>query len=265
MIFHTVNTDINEFNQLLRSINAKTSVLDFNEKNYEQFSINQKGEKDWTLLNVASAIGNLNLVDFFINLNADINSMNIFGWTPLFCAALTSEDKQAYAIAKKLILAGSNVNVYSKLSATRLLQKDIPRGATPLWVALELNKHEKLSKLLIQNNASLEMPRISTQSQTLLQKIQNKIARKRERNAKAIYFISAWKYCQEQNNLPLGSLVQDLLKVILFKLRDLYSQQKDLYPISPNNSKPQMLKRQFANMESENGVFAWSPRKNSFI
>lgn len=99
--------------------------------------INEKNSTGDTELSVAAALGNVNALKALINNGADITTANNKGWTPLHAAV--AADKKASV--QLLIAAGADVNAAS------------PQGITPLTLATVMKRTE-IKDILVKAGAT---------------------------------------------------------------------------------------------------------------
>lgn len=106
------------------------------EKTQIDIQIDIKNKKGLTPLHIACAAGNLNIIKFLVEKNADVNIKNIEGNSPLFCASLNMEG--SVDLFEFLIKKGAVLNTRNE------------KGQTALHlVCLNLNKAAPVVKFLL--------------------------------------------------------------------------------------------------------------------
>jgi hypothetical protein len=149
---------------VLSEINSQTPVSRFQDisRIYNSYKPQSANITGWNALCTAAYNGNAQLAEHIINLyKKDIRLVDLattFGWTPLFCASVSTNHQGALAVSELLIKEEANVNIATPYVtslmisdvANGLLNKSqgIPSGATPLWGSLFVSKNVQLSRYL---------------------------------------------------------------------------------------------------------------------
>lgn len=140
---------INNQKNMTRIFAQHKIKLPENNQNYAQININtfQKSidksgslYKNWPLLNIASLLGETEIVRQLINQGMDINAVDPDGYSALHRAASKGQND----IIKKILSSGAKVNIKNRL------------GETPLYLAAQAG-HVKTLKLLVNAGADTSL------------------------------------------------------------------------------------------------------------
>lgn len=114
-------------------------------------AVNMGGRLDWTLLMVASQVGDVEVMKCLVEeLGASVNLGNWFGMSPLFVAA----GKGHLKAMDYLISKGANINQKTFFSSDDTAHGPTCSGSTPLHQTIRYGQKEACKKLL-KSNASV--------------------------------------------------------------------------------------------------------------
>jgi hypothetical protein len=212
---------------LVGKIKHNTTSQEFNalRRNNRQYKLEDGGYCGWTALGAAAYKSNYPLVRHIIQIgNKDLLERgNQAGWTPLFSAAIGSENMEdSYLIAKELIRLGANPNIATIFWRDTNTQGEIPEDVTALWAAAEKTKNLKLVKLLLLYGAIIP-PQLSSEGAQIISTAQEEI--KQERLEKEKLFLMNY-FKRRDDAIPLHILCPDVVR----KIYDILVQDRNLPP-----------------------------------
>lgn len=136
-----------------------------------KFKLEHGGRCGWTALGMAAKKGHVKLIQHIVKIGGEhlLNLGNDHGWTPLLCCVANFKEQQdlGFIAAQELIRLGADVNIATSGSSDDSIKGEMPKKATPLWVAAEKAKNLRLVELLLQHGA-VANPQLSDKAQKIV-------------------------------------------------------------------------------------------------